>query len=463
MSRLKTLLCCLLAVLFSQIGRASDLEKAPPDFTHLGRNATFVDFSNVQLNLTFDVSKQKALGHAVIEFEVAKEGMPIFDLIPSPTEVTLDGEPLELTDVYSAQDPNKQSKIRIIGVDVKPGEKHKLEIRYDLSSEVSFSGDAVGAGFFMDDLTDRSFWEQYAPSNFEYDQYKQTVSVEVLATKTPHEIFANGSVLEVSPNKWLIDYPNYYTTSSFYFHLVYKGRFTVARSSFQGVNGEIPLTVYSQSQSNATKGLDKLKGYLEELEGTYGAFAHNSFTAYITEGGGGMEYCGATVTSLWALGHETTHSWFARGVMPSSGNAGWIDEAVASWRDNDYPRGSSPSRTPRLLSGFSPYRRHTTMDAYSYGADLISDFDGLIARNNEMGMKGVLRQFFAKFQRQTITVPMFQVHLEEALGYSLKAFFDKYIYGKTSPDSIPSGQAGWDVNWSRHPRPFTKEEIALLR
>jgi hypothetical protein len=59
-----------------------------------------------------------------------------------------------------------------------------------------------------------------------------------------------------------------------------------------------------------------------------------------------MEYCGATMTDPGALGHELTHSWFARGVMPANGNTGWIDEAVASWRDDGYPRASrAPNRS----------------------------------------------------------------------------------------------------------------------
>ena len=56
--------------------------------------------------------------------------------------------------------------------------------------------------------------------------------------------------------------------------------------------------------------------FLAELEADYGAYTHDSMTVYIA-GRGGMEHCGATITSMSALGHEITHSWFARGVMPA--------------------------------------------------------------------------------------------------------------------------------------------------
>lgn len=449
----------------SELAPASDLAKAPPKFSYLGKDVVFADFSRVDLEITFDVSKAKAVGHATIEFDVAQAGMPIFDLIPNPIQVSVDGKELRSTEIFLVKDPDRQSVLRIAGVEVQPGAKHTLEISYDISDEVTFSRDSVAAGFFMSDLSDRQYWEQFAPTNYEFDQYAQSMTIEILGTEMAHELFVNGSVTDLGFNKWRIDYADYFTTSSFYFHLVYKDRFMVERSTYQGVAATIPLTVYSSSQSNVSRGMTNLKKYLAELEGTYGAFAHATFTAYITDSGGGMEYCGATVTSLGALGHETTHSWFARGMMPANGNAGWIDEAIASWRDDGYPRGNGAPRTPRILGGFSPYRRFTTMDAYSYGADLMADFDGMLVSTSFGGLKNMLKETFAGFQRQTITVPMFQAQLEQSLGRSMQQFFDKYIYGNNILNRIPgaSPKPGYDVDWSRHPRPYTKEEMREIR
>jgi len=445
---------------------SGDLSKAPPKFVYSQKNAVFTDFSQVELNLVFDAAAERTSGRAVIRFMVAEEGMPIFDMIPKPTRLEIDGEEIPLAEVFLVKDPDRQSTLRIIGRDVAPGAEHTLEVEYQLSDEVSYSSGAVAAGFFMSDLTDREYWEQYAPTNYEFDQYKQTLTAEVVGSDRSHELFVNGPITELGFNKWRIDFPSYFTTSSFYFHLAVKGRFQVARSTYDGQNGSTPLTVYSGSESNVTRGMANLKKYLAELESTYGAFAHASFTAYITDTGGGMEYCGATITSLGALGHETTHSWFARGMMPANGNAGWIDEAIASWRDDGYPRGNgSPGSSPRILAGFSPYKRYTTMDAYSYGADLMADFDGLLAKTSLSGLRNMLKQMFAAFKRQTITTPIFQAQLEQALGQDMKGFFDRYVYGKGRINRLPGAALpeGWDVDWSKHPRPYTKEELKDLR
>ena len=444
---------------------AGDLDKAPPKFSYETKNAVFVDFSNVQLNLVFDAATGKTTASATINFSVAHEGMPIFDLIPKPTRVELDGADVPLGSVFLLKDPDRQSTLRAVGVEVQASQNHVLEIEYQLTDEVSYSDGAVAAGFFMSDLTDREYWEQYAPTNYEYDQYQQTVNVEVVGTDRAHELFVNGVVTDLGFNRWQVQYPGYFTSSSFYFHMAAKGRFAVERSTYEGINGVIPLTVYSGSQSNVTRGMTNLKRYLSELEGTYGSFAHASFTAYITDTGGGMEYCGATITSLGALGHETTHSWFARGVMPANGNAGWIDEAIASWRDDGYPRGNGTVGTPRILGGFSPYKRYTTRDAYSYGAELMADFDAMLASTRFSGLRNMLKEFFGGFKRQTITTPIFQSQIERALGQNMQQFFDRNVYGKGLLTRLPGVGVpeGWDVDWSHHPRPYTREEWLELR
>lgn len=450
---------------WGSLGFSGDLDKSPPKFTYGEKHAVFGDFSSVDLGFIFDASSGRTTGRAVITFTVAQNGLPIFDLIPKPNKVVLNGQDVTLSNVFLVKDPDRQSTLRVLGVEVTAGLTHVMEIDYQLGDDVSYSEGAVAAGFFMSDLSDREYWEQYAPTNYEYDQYKQTVSVDVIGTDRAHELFVNGSLTELGFNSWQIEYPDYFTASSFYFHLAVKGRFAVERSSYEGLNGQIPLTVYSGSQSNVTRGMSNLKKYLAELEGTYGAFAHASFTAYITDTGGGMEYCGATITSLGALGHETTHSWFARGVMPASGNAGWIDEAIASWRDNGYPRGNGTVGTPRILAGFSPYKRYTTRDAYSYGAELMSDFDAMLSSTGFGGLRNMLKEFFGHFKRQTITTPIFQAHMEKALGQNMQAFFDRNVYGKGLLTRLPGVGVpeGWDVDWSTHPRPYTKEERRALR
>jgi hypothetical protein len=454
--------------------QAADTDMAPPSFSHSGKNVVFVDFQSVDLSLRLDVAASTATAKARIEFYAPVAGLPAFDLVPSIKSVTLNGRQLSVSDAPVIPDPSNVTKFRIVLSEVAADSQNILEVEYELSEGVEFSGGKVRAGFFMSDLATggREYFEQYGPTSFEYDHYQQNITVELSGTSVEHVLYANGDLLPLGANRFRVEYPSYYTTSSFYFHLVEKGRFKEARADFTGLNKVIPITVYGESQTSADQGLRDTKGYLAELESAYGPFAHNSYTAYITPGGGGMEHCGATMTSLWALGHETTHSWFARGVMPADGNAGWIDEAVASWRDENYPRASSdPSGAASNLGGFSTYKRHTTQAAYTTGMRLISAFDRMFAGlsgEGFTGMKFVLRKLFETYAQQTISVNDFKVFMEGLSGKNLDAVFQKYVYGRTiseftgfnvvAPETF--GREALDDH--RHPRPFTKEELKRL-
>jgi hypothetical protein len=150
--------------------------------------------------------------------------------------------------------------------------------------------------------------------------------------------------------------------------------------------------------------------------------------------------------------------------MPSKGNSGWIDEAIASWRDDGYQRpNQGPSGSPHNLGGFSPYRRHTTRDAYSLGRDLIGEFDYLF--RNQGGMKPVLKELFTEYSGETLTVDLFKQHLEQNSGEDLTSIFDRYVYGKsrTSGFKVMTPDRFAENDKITHPRPYTQEEMKLYR
>lgn len=440
-----------------------DLSLAPPPFTHQGKNLIPVDIAYAELAITFDVGSKKAIGKSRIEFYSQSAGYPLLDLVPEAQAVSLNGQPLGAQGFPLASTPDGISKLRYVNKEVKAFSHNLVEIEYALPSEhVTFSSGGVSVGFFMSDVgQDRAFLEQYAPSNLEFDHFQMTVTLKLVGSTATHQLFTNGRVSGPAGD-WTIVYPSYFTTSSFYLHLTEK-KMAAESTEYKGMAATIPITVYSTSASSTSSGIARTKSLLAELEGTFGPFPHESVTAYLA-GSGGMEHCGATMTSLSALGHELTHSWFARGVMPSNGNAGWIDEAIASWRDNGYPTSAAgTSRPPVNLGAFSAYRRVTPSAAYTDGARLMSEFDSMFKSNG--GLKTVLKALFSQYQRTSISSPLLQTFLETTTGQDLKTTFNRYVYGKSSwrdrfqtgaPQSLPPMH-------SHHPRPYTKEELRSFR
>ena len=88
--------------------------------------------------------------------------------------------------------------------------------------------------------------------NFEFDQLKYTFNVKkVIGTDKKHLVFANGDITENSKNDYSIDFPDYFTTSSLYFHISEEGRFEVIEDSYQGLEKTIPLKAYSTSKTTS--------------------------------------------------------------------------------------------------------------------------------------------------------------------------------------------------------------------
>lgn len=460
---------CLLAS-GTGVASAADLDKAPPAFAYLDRMAVPVDIETVHVDYGFDVATSVAHAKATVTFRSGQAGYPVFDLVPAATALRVNGQEVAPTELQTVVDPTRVTKVRVLHWPVAANTEYQVEIEYNLStSDVTFSSGKVRVGFFMDDLGagGRGFFEKYGPSNFEFDQIKFSFDVHLEGTAIEHEVFTNGDLVATGANSWHVDFPDYFTTSSPYFHLAERGRFIAQHYTFNGMSADIPVTIYSQSTSTTATGVTDTKRYLVELENTYGAFAHAGVVVYLTPSGGGMEHCGAAMTSLSALGHELTHSWFARGVMPQDGNSGWIDEAIASWRDAGYPRAPmGPNRSPVNLGGFSVYRRHTSTDAYTLGQQLISEFDGMFS--GQGGMRAILRELFAEAKRTTISNAFLQHFLEAHTGQNLTGVFNRYVFGRASAGDRFKVVGARDLGLSaiaksRHPRRYTPAELELYR
>jgi hypothetical protein len=467
---------CLWTGLFLLNSGRLSADNEIPSFTVGDTKATAADIQRIDVSYTADFLNNSVVAQAVVTFTVTEQSFPLLDMIDNPTRIELNGELLDLSSFALVSSPDFETKMRVVKQSLEAGSVNKLVLDYRPSEGVSMGRvNGVSVLYTMDDLQmgGRGFFEQYGPAGFENDSYSSSIRFKVVNygdISTDYRVIANGNAQQIEDMHWLVEFPDYFNTSSFYLHIFRGDRFTVLTENFAGMSANIPVIVYGSSPSLVRSGLDTTLAVLAENESVYGPYSHPSAIAYMTETDGGMEHCGATITSLWALEHEFTHSWFARGVMPANGNAGWIDEAVASWRDNEYPRNAGPSGIAVNLGGYSPYKRNTTRLAYSKGATLISNFDSMFRTTQfegQAGMKGILRALYSEKRLNTISVDYFKQLLEGMTGTDLTAIFKKYVFGRS--DSL----TGLDLEnrlvrtieipeISSHPRKFTKEERLSL-
>jgi hypothetical protein len=451
---------------------------APPPFAWRGKTAVPVEFKRLDLSLSIDVPARRGTGRARIPFATTRRGAPLMDMVPSPTRLELDGRELATDAFPEVEPPNGEAKVRVLDAELDPGQEHVLTIDYDLApATLSFESEGARLAFFMNDLDEREYLERHAPANLEFDQHPTSVDIRLLGAAREHQLFSNGRTTRTASG-WSVQFPPYFASSSYYLHLTDR-RVHVAKDRFQAGARSIPILAYAERADEANDAIRVAKKVIAELEAEYGAYAHENLTIYITgDIDGGMEYCGATMTQLGALEHEITHSWFARGVMPGNGNSGWIDEAIASWRDYRYPSlAPNPDRAPVNLGAFPPYRRHTPRAAYHEGALLLAEIDFLSKQGGGAGLRAMLRALYAQKQREQITTEFLKQFLETQSGLDLKAMFDRFVYNKGGPEfvsleALAKGRAMTTDTIrglrSKVPhvtphRPFTREELNSLR
>lgn len=429
----------------------ANIQNAPKNFNHNNQNIIFVDIQSIESKIKYDINQRKAYASSYIVFEQFQTGYPIIDLVPNSKNIVINGQTANMREINS---PHNETKYKVISKVLQPG-IHKLYLENAIDKNISFTRSEVKSAFWTTDLSDRSFIEQYLPSNLEYDQYKLTLNIDVHGKNiSEHEIFHNGKTLSSQKNSFKVEFPSYYNASSFYFHITKKNRFPRIQFHYTSINGkEIPVTIYSRSSWSLSSAKKETLRVLKELENKLGAWSHPSFTAYIA-GSGGMEYAGATITSMSALGHEITHSFFARSVMPMNGNSGWIDEAIASWRDGGYKTTSSPNFSSTSMAAHSEYRRKTDRKAYREGANFMAYLNQELV--NQGGLIKFLELIYQNYKHTTIDTEIFKKELEQYTGTNFDHDFSKYIYGKKNKNTISLDENPY------HPKLTEKQLLELL-
>lgn len=424
-------ICFLLIFIFSLSAHAG-IEHAPPTFNIKDKKLIWVDFQKAHYQITYDTRRRIATAISTITFKQPEDGHPLFDLITQPEYVKVNGEETLALEVPL---PGNVSLVRMITRKLKAG-THTLTIKSRIETGVKFSTPRfrkkfkrVSSAFWVRDLTDRMFLERYLPTNLEYDNYKMFMDVEVTGTKRWHSLFANGKVTKLTNNHYQVEFPEWYRSSSVYFHLIPINKFVRLYTSFTSMDGrKIPVTIYSRHR--ITNWIFKKFTWriMRELEGDYGPYPHEQLIIYARDLKGGMEYAGATETSLIALGHELQHMYFAKGMHPANGNSGWMDEAIASWRDRGHKRVRVPNYAGANLGNHSVYTRATDRRSYALGRSFMGYLDHTLKDAGQKGLKDFLRLYHDKRRKQAVTTQDFISDLEEYANMSFDEDFRKYVF-----------------------------------
>jgi hypothetical protein len=451
---------------------------APPSFDVEGTRAVYIDISSAHYEITFDVAAKTAAVRATINFSTTEQGAPLFDSAHEPTSIRLDGKSVGNTLVAS---PDSVTQYRMLARTLRPG-LHRMVVEAPLSTGVAFDETGFRAAFFMSDADDRSFLEKYLPANLEFDQYSMTflITIANAANNLAQDVFTNGAVTKLAENKWRIQFPDYYTTSSPYFHTAPVGVYEKLETSVISISGkEIPILIYGKADSIAAGSLDlntflsEVSPWFEWAEAHYGPWLHSGLVIYAIEDGGdefdylGMEYCGATATELGALTHELAHSYFGRGVMPMNGDSGWLDEGAAVWSDYSYYNGYaytySINTAYSSMGNRSFYYRTFDFDGYSEGRRLLRYLAYLAElKNGKEDFFNFMRDFAQNQKFDPLSSQDFQSQVEAYLGTDLQFDFDQAVYGVYGEGDTNYKSSSKQKEQSRFHKSLTPEQLREL-
>lgn len=404
----------------------------PPSFRSLAEDTESskkivpIDIKHLTVKYAVHCNTKQATAVANLSFVPKGSGYPMFDLVsPSIQKVTLNGKALDASTLRDTKDPHSKTRFLVLGKRVESSRLYRLSLQYKVKKKhLSFVGKKRVKNFFFwmtdNEGRERRFLEQYAPANFEGDQFRLRIFVKLHGCQGPHFVVSNArSTQELEKNtRWVMRFPSYYNSSSPFMHL-FSSKHHFSKFTVPSGSRAVPVVVYGKRKYVVKNATRRVKRYFRQYEKRFGRYSHANLLVRVfarKRYHHSMEYAGAIVaTHLGALRHEMSHMWFGRGVFPANGNAGWLDEAIATWSECVFCSFESLRRRKRLkrvrgrghapisLTCGSNYRRTTIWNSYKYGMRALVEMDYLLRRRGKPGMVSLLRGFYQRYRKEIVT------------------------------------------------------------
>lgn len=431
-----------------------DIADAPPPQLVDGMHAVPIDILDVTADAVFSWNQKLATTHATMKFRLGPNGgHPIFDLQQKNfSSIKLDGAAITEADIaHHDFGAGMAAAMRVLAVDLPPCSEHVLEFVYPMDDSdkndnylafLNWNPGLIVWNMTATDLKPAGYNERWLPANLIYDRYSLSMTIEVLDSPSEQDVWGNGAIEKLGPNKWKIVYPPHFTALSMMLTLDQASRYAHTSSVIQPQGGgPVNVELYTVAGLLKTPAdlLAEITMAFDNFTAISGAFVHPSFHCFVVgNGGGGMEFEGATFTGYQALLHELFHSWIGRGIKPRNGADGWIDEAYTMYVVNNANVQLAPldlAAAPVTLCSANQWTRHTPGASYSTGAQVFAT----IAQNvGKPALLAAMRDFYELHAPGLVSTAEVEQHLHCALNEPLvREVFHRFVYGNLGPAPAP--------------------------
>jgi hypothetical protein len=374
------------------------------------------------------------------------QSRPIFHFEPAQSApdvaVQLDGEPLDLANAHDARfftfRGSGQTSLELQR-DLPRGQTHRLEARW------SFALADSGGRFFADvnDIDGNGNEVHFPTLNTPHELARHVIVFRVHA---PGRYLMVGSGL-VTPREspdaqeWLLDTEREVASYTVMFQLAPATSHTVSQKRLAGVDVRVLAPNGGVTSEQAFPLLDP---WLRELQRELGPFPMpRGLSVVLTQSGGGMEYYGATTTSLAALQHEVFHMYFGCSTVARTYRDSWWDEAIDMWYDL-----SSRAAVVAIPDGFrsgivndrSAIAKGFDTRAYREGASIFQAV--AVDLGGRERMVRFLRHLHERRSFDPLTTWQLADEIQAWSGVSFHERFRSWLY--QGPEATSAARSEWD-------------------
>jgi len=392
-----------------------------------------IDISEIDVVFRFNPEQGKVYGKANVKFRMRNgQNFPIIHFDPAfdnaVNKIVLDGDSLIFSDTGDVRprtfDDTKQKGLEFQR-DCSDGKVHEIEIEYTLEKKFE-------SGRFFTDVNDISgngnedlFPTINTPA--ELSRHKITFIVE---SSEKYRCIGSGLVENKSDKniqKWELDTEREIASYTIMFIVIPESETDFRKKSINGVDVRV---IGYKDTGGIDNVFDQLESWLPELEKNIGKFPMpRGLSVFLTRSGGGMEYYGGTMTSLYALKHEVFHMYYGCSLIAKTYRDSWWDEAINMWYELNAKGDLKPigeQFRSNIVSGRTPVSIGFDDRAYDAGAQIIeycSDVSG--GRNKFISF---LHYLYGKYKFSPFNTFGLVEYFKDYSGVDLNSKFLNWLY-----------------------------------
>jgi hypothetical protein len=405
-----------------------------------------IDISRIDVVFDLFPGEARGLAQARVAFRMRPgQTLPILHFEPARTApdaaLTLDGEPLDLSSDHDVRfftfRGSGQNSLELQR-ELRQGETHALEARW------TFALSDSGGRFFADvnDIHGNGNEVHWPTLNTPHELARHVIVFRVHPV-APYLMVGSGRLTArdgLDAQEFVLDSEREVASYTVMFHLAPAASHTLTEQRIAGVDVRVLAPNGGVTGDQAFALLDP---WLPVLRRDLGPFPMpRGLSVVLTQSGGGMEYFGATTTSLGALQHEVFHMYFGCSTVARTYRDSWWDEAIDMWYDL-----SSRSAVTPISDGFrsgivndrSAIAKGFDTRAYSDGASIFQAVAlGLGGRER---MVQFLRQLHERRSFEPLTTWQLASEIQAWSGVSFHERFRSWLY--QGPEAEATAGADW--------------------